>query len=233
MSQKERNDITGLHARAPRGVLFTVIAVRGPLCRQAGARFYVSDEGLTAGAAAQACIEALLLQRAREFVRDGAVLRGFSVSLEEATETHYGNGDVDVLAEAAEIEETLALMGALRAVGQREHRTVVTVLPAQSMPLLRFVMDAHDDVLFASEALETEDIVPLRRIALSADHATLHDTRQGRMFVERMTAEDTLEEECMTAKNEKSVCGNASRDEKETYSIYPPEISQNISSEAG
>lgn len=187
MSLKERRDLHELHREGNRGVLFTLLDVRGSSYRQPGARLFAATGGATAGTLSGGCLEADLLRRAEWYVRDGAGIHGFSTAFDDTAEIPYGlgcGGEVDVLSEPAHAEEATALLDAIAATLAGEHRTIVTVLPHASQTLQRFIMDAAGDVLFASESLETEDLVPLRRSALRSQHATIQQVAQVRIFVE-------------------------------------------------
>jgi xanthine/CO dehydrogenase XdhC/CoxF family maturation factor len=165
--------------------LFSLVAVRGSSYRRAGARLMALADGRTAGTLSGGCLEADLLRRAAWFVRDGARVDRFSTAFDDTAEIPYGlgcGGEVDLLAEPMQSPEADALSGALQDTLRGEHRTIATLLPSADLPLQRFVMDGHGDVLFASESLETEDIVDLRRDALRATHGSM----VGRMFVERI-----------------------------------------------
>ncbi len=188
MSLKERRDIVELYRRTPRGVLFTVVAARGSTYRRAGARLFAAQDGATAGTLSGGCME-VELRRSGWYVRDGARMQSFSMALDDTAEIPYGlgcGGEVDLLAEAADSPEAVAVIDAIESTLHGELRTVATVLPSAVMPLQRFVMDARGDVLFASDSLETEDIVPLRRMALSSAHGAVHTAAYAQLFVERL-----------------------------------------------
>src|ERR1700755_3516711 len=67
--------------------------------------------------------------------------------------------ETHLLSEPSETPEAAALIAAFEATLQGEPRSVITVLPETDVALMRFVMDARGDVLFASELLETEAMV--------------------------------------------------------------------------
>ena len=187
MSLKERRDVVKLcrDTGAGGGVLFSLVSVQGSSYRRAGARLLAMPDGRAAGTLSGGCLEAELLRRAAWFVRDGARVEHFSTAFDDTAEIPYGlgcGGEVDLLAEPAGTAEAAALIEALQATLQGEHRTIATLLPKDGAPLERFVMDARGDVLFASESIETEDIVELRRTALRAAHGSM----AGRMFSERI-----------------------------------------------
>lgn len=184
MNLKERRDIAHLHGHTPRGVLFTLVEMRGSSSHAAGSRVYTVEDGRRAGSAWG---EAELLQRTDLFANADAQMH--IVSAAPGTEAH-------LLKESSETPEATALIEAFKATLQGEARSVVTALPDTGVALLRFVMDARGDVLFASELLETEDIVPMRRVARSSAHGTLHVLTQGRIFVEHM--EPAISERDMT-----------------------------------
>ena len=187
MSLKERRDVVKLcrDAGEGSGVLFSLVSVRGSSYRRAGARLLALPDGRAAGTLSGGCLEAELLRRAAWFIRDGARVEHFSTAFDDTAEIPYGlgcGGEVDLLAEPAGSPEATALIDALHATLQGEHRTIATLLPRDGQPLERFVMDAHGDVLFASDSIATEDIVDFRKIALRAQHGSM----DGRMFSERI-----------------------------------------------
>jgi xanthine/CO dehydrogenase XdhC/CoxF family maturation factor len=188
MSLKERRDVVRLCQEPGTGrigVLFSLVGVRGSSYRRAGARLLVLPDGRAAGTLSGGCLESELVRRATWFVRDGARVEHFSTAFDDTAEIPYGlgcGGEVDLLAEPAGSAEAAALIDALHATLQGEHRTIATLLPHGGQALQRFVMDACGDVLFASESIETEDIVGLRRTALQAEHGSA----AGRMFIERI-----------------------------------------------
>lgn len=179
MGLKERRDIAHLYGHTPRGVLFTLVEIRGNSSHAAGARLYSVAGGHSAGSVSAGWIEAELLQRADPLKSTDAQVQ---IVRAAAVEAH-------LLTESSETHEAAALMEAFEATLHGELRSIVTVLPEAGSSLLRFVMDERGDVLFASDLLETEDIVPMRRAARSSAHGTLHALTQGRIFVEHMEPE--------------------------------------------
>lgn len=173
MGLKERRDIAHLYGHTPRGVLFTLVEMRGDSPHVAGARLYTAD-GRSAGTVSAGWIEAELLQRA-----DSPAGAQMQIARAAAVEAH-------LLTESSDTPEAAALIEAFEATLQGKSRSVVTVLPEADTSLLRFVMDERGDVLFASDLLETEDLVPMRRTARNSAHGTLHTLAQGRIFVEHM-----------------------------------------------
>lgn len=189
MSLKERRELAALYGRNGTGVLFTLVAVRGSSYRQPGARLFVDATGSSAGTLSGGCLEADLLQRAAWYVRDGARVQTFTTAFDDTADIPYGlgcGGEVDVLAEESASSEGQALLQAVEASGRGEHRTIVTLLPHATQVLQRFVMDERMDVLFASDSLDTEDLVPMRRAALRSSHGATHSVAQGTIFVEEL-----------------------------------------------
>ncbi|MEK6398793.1 MAG: hypothetical protein V4734_11960 [Terriglobus sp.] len=168
MTHTERRDLAHLYGQTPHGVLFVLVDVRGHASLSPGARSYVTSDAERAGSSFVADFES-------EVLRNGLV----------ETRMHV-LADADVLVERGSTAEADALMEAWMASLEGELRVVATVLPGDDAALLRFVMDEHGDVLFASDSLETEDIVPLRRFARTSAHGVTHVSSHGRLFVERM-----------------------------------------------
>lgn len=187
MSLKERRDIAHLYGHTQRGVLFTLVEMRGSASHGAGERVYAVMDGRSTGSVSTGWAEADLLQRADLFTNADAQMHIIRTAPD--TEAH-------LLTESSETPEAAALIAAFEATLLGESRSVITVLPQPGVALLRFVMDASGDVLFASEMLETEDIVPMRHAARSSAHGALHVLAQGRIFVEHMEAA-VLEQDMM------------------------------------
>jgi xanthine/CO dehydrogenase XdhC/CoxF family maturation factor len=191
MSIKERRDIVGLHratASADGGVLFSLIGVNGSSYRRPGARLLATADGRTAGTLSGGCLEADLLRRASWSVRSGAIVEHFSTAFDDTAEIPYGlgcGGEVDLLLEPTGTPEADALLEAMESTLGGSPRSVATSLPGAG-PLMRFVMDAQGDVLFASDNLPTEEIVDLRHIARRAAHSSLHHAGSHHLFVEHL-----------------------------------------------
>ena len=181
MSLKERREIAHLYGHTPRGILFTLVEMSGSSSHTAGARLYTLADGRSAGSVSDGWVEAELLQRGDSRAGADAQMR---IVRTTAAEAH-------LLTESSETLEAAALMEAFEATLQGERRSVVTVIPGSGTSLLRFVMDDRGDVLFASDLLDTEDIVPMRRVARSSAHGTLHALTQGRIFVEHIEPTDS------------------------------------------
>jgi xanthine/CO dehydrogenase XdhC/CoxF family maturation factor len=194
MSLKERRDIVALHRAAGAagggGVLMSLVGVEGSSYRRPGARLLVSSDGRTAGTLSGGCLEADLLRRAAWSVRGGAVVEHFSTAFDHTAEIPYGlgcGGEVDLLLEPAGTPEADALLEAVSATLRGELRVVVSCLPGTD-GLTRMVMDERGDVLFASDALPTEEIVDLRVAARRAAHGSRVRVGSYDMFVERLDA---------------------------------------------
>ncbi len=197
MSLRERRDVVSLYqaagVHAP-GVLFSVVRVAGSSYRQPGARMLALADGRTAGTLSGGCLEADLLRRAAWIVREGAVVERFSTAFDDTAEIPFGlgcGGEIDLLAEPLDTPDAAALLHAMNGSLQQQGRGVVTLLPRKAgSPLCRIVLDDSGDVLFASESLETEQIVALRRAALSSagrdSLCCTIDTEAGTLFAERL-----------------------------------------------
>lgn len=171
MTQQERRDITRMYGQTPDGVLFTLVEARVAMSPQPGARMYAVQDAGRAG-----------------YIFSEEHVLVTSLTVDVPARMHDG-----VLMEYGGTPEAAALIEACEAALAGELRVVATLLPEGNTSLLRFVMDDRGDVLFASELLETEDIVPLRRSARTSSHGAIHVSSQGRLFVERMDATGTEE----------------------------------------
>ncbi len=185
MSLKERSDVVALHrsSAASGGVLLSLVDVSGASHGKPGARLLVTDEGNTAGSLSGGYVGLDLLRRAAWLVRSGAVMECFTVS-DGTAETPYGPG-CDVLLEPTGTAEANALLGAMEATLAGLPRVVATCLPGRGT-LTRIVMDLDGDVLFASDALPTEEIVDLRYAARRGSHASRHRVGLHDVFVEHL-----------------------------------------------
>ncbi len=170
MSLKERREILALAQNMPEGVpagvLVTMVRSAGSSYRRPGAHLLALPDGRTAGTISGGCLEADLLRKAQWRVREGAVVQSYDTGFDDLAEIPFGlgcGGAVDLLLENAATPEAAALLSALQDSLNGQERTLVTELPAGEMPLRRIVLDSRGDVLFASEHLHTEDVLPLRR----------------------------------------------------------------------
>lgn len=197
MSLRERRDLVSLYQAAgasAHGILFSVVRVAGSSYRQPGARMLVLSDGRTAGTLSGGCLEADLLRRAGWIVRDGAVMEHFSTAFDDTEEIPFGlgcGGEIDLLAEPLHTSEAAAMLQAQDATLLGQGRTVITRLPGGGRTTLcRIVMDDRGDVVFASDTLETEEIVDLRRAVLSSveGKSACHtlDVALGSLFVEQL-----------------------------------------------
>lgn len=172
MSLKERREIVTLAGEGLEGVLVTLVRAAGSTYRRPGARLLALPDGRTAGTISGGCLEADLLRKAQWRVREGAVLQSYDTGFDDVAEIPFGlgcGGAVDLLLEPAGSPEARATLDALRATLDGEARRVITQLPSAGKAMARMVLDEDGDVLFASEHLSTEEIVPLRRRALDGE----------------------------------------------------------------
>ena len=92
-----------LAARAERGAIVTVVAVRGSTYRRPGARLLVPEDGEPLGSISGGCLEASIVEDARAAVRDGRpALVSFDLTAEDDAVWGLGlgcNGAVDVFVE--------------------------------------------------------------------------------------------------------------------------------------
>jgi hypothetical protein len=92
--------------------------------------------------------------------------------------------DTIALTEPASTDESGALLEAIDAALAGHFRLVATCMAVDG--LTRIVIDAEGDVLFASEALPTEDIVDLRQVARRVPHGSRHRVGPYDLFVEHL-----------------------------------------------
>jgi xanthine dehydrogenase accessory factor len=160
MSLRERREILAL-AGAKDGAIITLVRTSGSTYRRPGARLFTTPEGAFAGTISGGCLEAELLRKAAWKTKDGPVLEHYSTAFDDTAEIPYGlgcGGEVDLLLEPANTPEAAALLQAMTDSLQGETLRIAT----QYEPFARIVLDANHDVTFASEHLETEEIVALR-----------------------------------------------------------------------
>jgi xanthine dehydrogenase accessory factor len=92
--------------------------------------------------------------------------------------------DIVVLTEPSGTAESDALLEAFEAATSGRFRIVATCIVEEQ--LMRIVIDAHGDVLFASDALPTEDIVDLRRVARCVSHGSRQRVGAYDLLVEHL-----------------------------------------------
>ncbi|ADV84394.1 XdhC family protein [Terriglobus saanensis] len=164
MSLRERREILTL-ASANQGALITLVRTSGSTYRRPGARLFTTPEGTFAGTISGGCLEDELLRKASWKTKDGAVLEHYSTAFDDTAEIPYGlgcGGEVDLLLEPANTPEAEALLEALRSSLEDELQQIATQLPQNNRPFARIILNANKDVTFASDRLETEEIVAMR-----------------------------------------------------------------------
>jgi hypothetical protein len=89
------------------------------------------------------------------------------------------------LTETTGTDESVALLAAIEAAFAGHFRIIATCQPTDGR-LTRIVIDVQGDVLFASDALPTEDIVELRLVARRVPHGSRHCVGSYEVFVEHL-----------------------------------------------
>jgi xanthine dehydrogenase accessory factor len=158
----EREQIVEMASRDERqaGVLVTLVATDGSSYRKPGARLFTVD-GERAGTISGGCLETEVVKRAQWAVRAGAVVERYSTTFDDTSDIPYGlgcGGTVDLLLEPAGTVEFAALLNAVSNSLKGEPSIVITFLPGGSSPLLRAVLSAAGEIIFASEALSEDGI---------------------------------------------------------------------------
>jgi|SRR6187402_279195 len=177
MSLRERREILAL-AGANEGALITLVRTSGSTYRRPGARLFTTRDGTFAGTISGGCLEAELLRKASWKTKDGAVLEHYSTAFDDTAEIPYGlgcGGEVDLLLEPANTPEASALLQAMAESLQGQTLRIAT----QYEPFARIVLNEIHDVTFASDHLETEEIVALRAHLRS-------DTPHKNLFLETL-----------------------------------------------
>jgi xanthine/CO dehydrogenase XdhC/CoxF family maturation factor len=182
MSMKERREIVRLcrTSGTDGGMLFSLIQVTDSSDGPSGARMLVMADGSFAGTVSDVHLETELLGRNQRSIPFRAVVEQFVPASNDP-----GVNEISFLAESLTTPEALALLDAMEATAHGMQRIVATVLPDRN-PLSRIVLDQATDVLFASDALSTPDIVDVRSAALRAAHGSIVDQAGVRIFVERL-----------------------------------------------
>ncbi len=185
------------------GVLVTLVRAAGSTYRLPGARLLALPDGRTAGTISGGCLEADLLRKAHWRVRTGAAMQSYDTAFEDTAEVPFGlgcGGAVDLLLEPLDAPEGKALLQAMQASLRGEARTIASMLPEGSRTFARVVLDVQGDVLFASQELQTEQIVSIRHVAqfkhaqpkISGTGASLRATSLDHLFVEKLAPAQRL-----------------------------------------
>jgi xanthine dehydrogenase accessory factor len=180
----ERGQIIELVSRDEQqsGVLVTLIRTDGSSYRKPGARLLAVGED-RAGTISGGCLETEVIKRAPWSVRSGAVVERYSTIFDDTSDIPYGlgcGGIVDLLLEPAGTLEFSALLAAMKRSLQGHPSVVITFLPSETTPMLRAVLSAAGEVVFASDALTKAGI-----------DAASTGTLSG-VFVERLAAPQRL-----------------------------------------
>jgi xanthine dehydrogenase accessory factor len=188
----ERRQIVRLWQQGGAAVLVTLVRAEGSSYRQPGARLLLATGGGYAGTISGGCLETEVLRKATWLVRAGARVEHYSTMFDDTAEIPFGlgcGGAVDLLLEPVDTPECRALMSALEDAIAGEEATVLTWLPRQGTGLLRAVLSAEGDFLFASEALTEPELVAAREGVLRQGWVESGPTH---IFVERIAAPQKL-----------------------------------------
>jgi xanthine dehydrogenase accessory factor len=158
----EREQIVELASTDKResGVLVTLVRTHGSSYRKPGARLLAVD-GERAGTISGGCLETEIVKRAPWSVRSGAVVERYSTSFDDTSDIPFGlgcGGTVDLLLEPTRTPEFRALLDAIQRSLIGEPSDVITFLPCKNSPLLRAVLSAAGETVFASNVLTEADI---------------------------------------------------------------------------
>jgi xanthine/CO dehydrogenase XdhC/CoxF family maturation factor len=174
MSMRERRLVVALAAQSREGALVSLVRTSGSSYRRPGARLLTLADGTFAGTISGGCLEADLLRKAAWKIREGAVVENYSTAFDDTAEIPYGlgcGGEVDLLLEPLNTPEAEALLQTLQASLRGETLRCATRLPSEGTSLARIIVNTRGDVIFASEHLETEDIVAIRHHLLRSPEA--------------------------------------------------------------
>jgi xanthine/CO dehydrogenase XdhC/CoxF family maturation factor len=188
----EQRQIVRLWQRGGAAVLVTLVRAEGSSYRQPGARLLLAADGEYAGTISGGCLETEVLRKASWLVRDGARVEHYSTMFDDTAEIPFGlgcGGAVDLLLEPVNTAECLALMSALEAAVAGVEVTVLTWLPRQHKRLMRALLSAEGDFIFASEALTEPELVDARKGVLREGWIK---TSPEHIFVERIAAPQKL-----------------------------------------
>ncbi len=188
----EQRQIVRLWQRGGAAVLVTLVRAEGSSYRQPGARLLLAADGEYAGTISGGCLETEVLRKASWLVRDGARVEHYSTMFDDTAEIPFGlgcGGAVDLLLEPVNTSECLALMSALEAAVAGVEVTVLTWLPRQHKRLMRALLSAEGDFIFASEALTEPELVDARKGVLREGWIK---TSPEHIFVERIAAPQKL-----------------------------------------
>jgi xanthine dehydrogenase accessory factor len=183
----EPRQIVELWRRDPASVLVTLVGAEGSSYRRPGARLLCSPHAGHTGTISGGCLEADVIRRAAWIARDGAAVERYATTFDDTSDIPFGlgcGGSVDLLFEPLATPEGEALMRAMAAALEGPESTVVSFLPGDGRRLRRLILDAHGDVIFASDNLSAEKIQCAREL-------TTGEVYEGR-FVERLSSPQRL-----------------------------------------
>ena len=156
-------------------ILATLVRLQGSGYRQPGARLLLCKDGTYEGSISAGCLEGDLLRRAAWLTREGAVVECYSTVFDEMTEMPFGlgcGGVIDILLEPAETPACNALLQSVESGLAGQERFVATWLPSPGTPLMRAVLSADGEVIFASEMLTSDALLQARMECLGHGSGT-------------------------------------------------------------
>jgi xanthine dehydrogenase accessory factor len=188
----ERRQIVRKWQQGDAAVLVTLVRAEGSSYRRPGARLLLGGRGEYAGTISGGCLETEVVRKAAWLVREGAAVERYSTMFDDTAEVPFGlgcGGVVDLLLEPGDTAECRALMGAMERSLAGDDVTVLTWLPREGNRLLRAVLSAGGDFLFASSGLTEPELVDARGGVLRRDW--IENMPEG-VFVERIVAPQRL-----------------------------------------
>jgi xanthine/CO dehydrogenase XdhC/CoxF family maturation factor len=148
--------------------------------------------GEYAGTISGGCLETEIVRKATWLVREGAVVERYSTMFDDTADVPFGlgcGGVVDLLLEPGDTAECRALMTAMEGSLAGEDVTVLTWLPREDRGLVRAVLSANGDFLFASIGLTEPELVDARAGVLRRGWV---ETAPEGIFVEKIVAPQRL-----------------------------------------
>ena len=188
----ERRQIVRLWQQGGAAVLVTLVRAEGSSYRRPGARLLLGVRGEYAGTISGGCLETEVVRKAAWLVREGAVVERYSTMFDDTAEVPFGlgcGGVVDLLLEPGDTAECRALMAAMEGALAGENVTVLTWLPRGDRGLVRAVLSASGDFVFASSGLTEPELVDARAGMLRGGWFR---TMPEGIFVERIAAPQRL-----------------------------------------
>ena len=187
----DRRRIVGQWKQSAAKALVTLVRAEGSSYRRPGARLLIGADGAYAGTISGGCLESEVVRKAAWLVRGGAAVERYSTLFDDTAEIPFGlgcGGVVDLLFEPADTPECHALLAAMEASLGGAESLVVTWLPVDERSLLRAIVRAGGELVFASDGLDAAEIASV----MVTDRGVAGRLASELVYVERLLAPQRL-----------------------------------------